>query len=276
MNAVTPLVSAPAPIVVRASSLSALLDCPARWTAIHREGRRVPTSQKAVLGRAVHAGTAVFDAERVNGQTPSVMAAMDAAEHAFRNPGEDVAADEDDGASAKLCDVAVSLTSRYCTLYAPQVTYAAVEVGVDALHLTDLAIVLSGTADRVRWTDDGLGVTDIKTGKTAVDARGAVNTKGHAVQLGVYTLLAEASLNARMTAEAQIVGLQTNLTPDKQRIAAAEVPGVREVLVGDAEQPGVLAVAARLAHGEIAFGNPRSMMCSAVYCPAYATCFWRR
>lgn len=269
-------ISAPAPITIRASSLSSLLDCPARWTAIHREGKRVPTSPKAVLGRAVHAGTAVFDAERVNGQVASVTAAMDAAEQAFRNPGEDVAAADDEKADAKMCDVAVSLTQRYCTLYAPSATYAAVEVGVDALHLTDLAIVLSGTADRVRWTPDGLGITDIKTGKTAVDARGAVNTKGHAVQLGVYTLLAEASLNARMTAEAQIVGLQTNQTPDKQRIAAAEVPGVRDVLVGDADQPGVLAVAARLAHGEITFGNPRSMMCSTTYCPNYNSCFWRR
>lgn len=264
------------PIQVRASSLGSLLDCPARWLAIHREGRRSPTSQKAVLGRAVHAGTALFDSEVVAGQTPSVSAATDCAVHAFENPGEDVAAEEDDGKVEQAKGIAASLTERYCTLYAPTVKYAAVEVGVDSLHLTDLAIVLSGTADRVRLTEDGLGVSDLKTGKQAVDARGAVSTKGHAVQLGVYTLLAEAALNTRMTAEAQIIGLQTNVTPEKQRIAAADVPGVREVLVGDGDQPGVLAVAARLAHGDMTFGNPRSMMCSATYCPIYNQCFWRR
>lgn len=264
------------PINVRASSVSALLDCPARWIAIHREGRRVPTSQKAVLGRAVHAGTALFDGERLAGSPGSVEAATQCAVEAFENPGEEVAAEEDDGKTEQAKGIAASLTQRYCTLYAPKTTFAAVEIGVDSLHLTDLAIVLSGTADRVRQTDEGLGVVDLKTGKTAVDARGVASTKGHAVQLGVYTLLAEAALNARMTAEAQVIGLQTNVTPDKQRIAAAEVPGVREVLVGNEDQPGVLSVAARLAHGELTFGNPRSMMCSATYCPIYNNCFWRR
>lgn len=264
------------PVQVRASSLSALLDCPARWLSIHRDGKRVPTSQKALLGRAVHAGTALYDSERLAGQTPSVDAATQCAVHAFEHPGEDVATEEDDGKVEQAKGIAASLTGRYCTLYAPTTRYAAVEVGVDSLHLTDLAIVLSGTADRVRVTDDGLGVTDLKTGKTAVDARGVVATKGHAVQLGVYTLLAEAAMHARMTAEAQVVGLQTNVTPDKQRIAAAEVAGVREVLVGTEDQDGVLAVAARLAHGEMTFGNPRSMMCSNVYCPIYHNCFWRR
>lgn len=266
-----------APIHIRASSLASLLDCPARWIAIYREGRRVPMAQTALLGRAVHAGTAHFDSERLHGQTPSVEAASQCAAETFENPGEDVAAEDDDGKAEQAKGVAASLTSRYCTLYAPTARYAAVEVGVDALELTDLAIVLSGTADRVRTVaDDGMGVVDLKTGKTAVDARGAVSTKGHAVQLGVYTLLAEAAMNARMTAEAQIVGLQTNVTPEKQRIAAAEVVGVKDVLLGDGEQPGVLAVAARLAHGELVFGNPRSMMCSAKFCPNYNNCFFRR
>lgn len=264
------------PVTIRASSLGSLLDCPARWLAIHREGRRVPTTQIAVLGRAVHAGTAHFDSERLHGKTPSVKAASECAVEAFERPGEEVAAEEDDTKAAQAKGIAASLTERYCTLFAPQVKYAAVEVGVDALHLTDLSIILAGTADRVRVTDEGLGIADLKTGKAAVDARGKVATKGHAVQLGVYTLLAEAAINARMTADAQIIGLQTNVTPAKQRIASAEVPGVRDVLLGDSEQQGVLAVAARLAHGELTFGNPRSMMCSEKFCPNYNTCFFRR
>lgn len=264
------------PVAIRASSLFALLDCPARWLAIHRDGRRSPTTYKAVLGRAVHAGTALFDSERLAGQTPSVEAAAACAVETFENPGEDVATEEDDDKVDQQKDIAANLTKRYCTGYAPTVEYAAVEIGVDSLHLTDLDIVLSGTADRVRVAEDGLGIADLKTGKSAVNAQGQVATKGHAVQLGVYTLLAEAALGQRLTADAQIIGLQTNVTPEKQRIAAATVTGVRDVLIGDDEQPGILPVAARLAHGEMTFGNPRSMLCSDKFCPIYNQCFFRR
>jgi RecB family exonuclease len=262
------------PVRIRASSLGSLMDCPARWLAVHREGRRVPSSSQAQLGRAVHAGTAHFDTERVAGQTPSITAAMDAAVQTAMTPNEDV--DWQEETPARAADVAKSLTERYCRDFAPSVEYAAVEIGVDELHLTDLNIVLAGTADRVRKTDAGLGISDLKTGKTIVDARGHVSTKGHGAQLGVYQLLAEAGMQQAMTAPAQIIGLQTNLTPDKQRIAAAEIEGVRDVLVGDADQPGLLHVAARLAHGELTFGNPKSMMCSARYCPNFNQCFWRK
>ncbi len=79
-----------------------------------------------------------------------------------------------------------------------------------------------------------------------------------------------------MGLDAQIIGLQTNVTPEKQRIASAEVPGVRDILLGDSEQPGILEVASRLAHGEMTFGNPKSIMCSPKFCPNFNTCFWRR
>lgn len=262
------------PVTIRASSIGALMDCPARWLAIHREGRRVPTTHQAKLGHAVHAGTAVFDRERVAGQTPSLTAATDAAVETVLRPTEDVA--WDDNKPEDVADVAASLTSRYCTLFAPTVEYAAVEVEPDALHLTDLGIVLTGTTDRVCRAAGGLGVADLKTGKTAVKADGSVETKGHAGQLGVYEILAEAGIGQPMAAPAQIIGLQTNLTPEKQRIAAVEVAGCKEVLLGDELQTGLLPVAARLAHGEMTFGNPRSIMCSPKFCPRYSNCFWRR
>lgn len=264
------------PVTIRASSLGALLDCPARWLAIHRDGRRVPTTQVAVLGRAIHAGTALFDSERLAGGAGSVEAAAQAAVALLEDPGEEVATTDDDGKAEQTKGIAASITERYCKHYAPTVQYAAVEIGVDSLHLTDLDIVLSGTADRVRVADDQLGVSDLKSGKNAVDARGHVSTKGHGFQLGVYTILAEAAIGQRLEAPAQIIGLQTNITPEKQRIAAADVPSVREVLVGDADTPGILPVAARLAHGEMTFGNPRSILCSDKFCPIFNTCFFRR
>ena len=262
------------PVIIRASSFGSLFDCPARWQAIYREGRRMPTSGNATLGRAVHKGTALFDGEKLAGQVPSLSAATDAAHEAVRNPGEEV--DWNGEEPERFASIAESLTGRYCTLFAPTTDYAGVEVGVESLELTDLAIILSGTADRVRRTEAGLGIADLKTGKTAVTTEGKAKTQGHAAQVGVYELVAEAGMGVRMDAPAQIIGLQTNVTPDKQRIGTGEIHGAKEVLIGTDDQVGLLNTAAKLAHGDIVFGNPKSMMCHERYCPAFKTCFFRR
>lgn len=265
------------PIVIRASSFGSLFDCPSRWLAIHVERMPSPSTGKAALGTAIHAGTAAFDTDRVNGLAPSLEAACDVAAESIRNPDREV--DWQDDKPADAIDVAVSLTQRYATLESPKHDFVAVEARVEELHLTDVGIVLTGTTDRVyRDRDTGaLGIADIKSGKTIVRADGTVDTKGHAAQLGVYELVASAALGVPLAAPAQVIGLQTNKTPDKQRIATAEVVGAREPLLGDDHHDGLLATAARIVHGDIpAWGNPRSMMCSARYCPRYSTCFWRR
>lgn len=262
-------------VSVRASSVPGMFDCAMRWQAIHLEGRRVPTTLNAVLGRAVHKGTAVFDVERVAGLPGNVSAAMDAAAETVEKPDEDIAlTDTDKPAQAK--DVAVSLVEKYATDFAPTRHYVGVEIGVPALDVTDLGITLTGTADRVRLTDDGPGICDLKTGKTIVDARGVVAVSGHASQIGVYELLAEAALGRRMTADAEVIGLQTNITREKQRIATGLVQNAREVLTGTQDAGGLLPVMARIAHGELTWGNPRSFMCHERFCPAFKTCFYRR
>ncbi len=264
------------PIRIRASSFGSLFDCPARWTAIHLEGRRTPSSPAAAIGTAIHAGTAVFDTERVAGQAPSVNAAKDAALESIMRPTADIAWDGDTPASA--ADVAASLVGRYCELEAPKHEYAAVEATIESLVITDLGIELTGTTDRIeRHPDGGLGIADIKSGKTAVRADGRVDTKGHGAQMGVYELVAGAAIGEPMTAPARIIGLQTNKTPEKQRIGTGEIVGAREVLIGDDTSPGLLLLASRIVHGDIpAWGNPKSMMCAPKYCPNFNTCFFRR
>jgi hypothetical protein len=264
------------PVTIRASSFGSLFDCPARWIAIHLEGKRTPSSSNAALGTAVHKGTAVFDESRLPGFDPvSVDDAKQAAFEAATKPLDNV--DWDGEQPNKVADVAVSLTERYCTLFAPTVEYAAVEISVDSLLLTDLDIVLTGHTDRVRRTPDGLGICDLKTGKTAVGTDGKAKTHGHAAQMGVYEIVAETALNVRMDLPAEIIGLQTNLTPDKQRIGTGEIEGAREVLIGNEEHTGLLKIASQLVHGEISpWGNAKSMMCSKKYCPSFQTCFWRR
>lgn len=264
------------PVTIRASSFGSLFDCPARWIAIHLEGKRTPSTSISALGTGVHVGTAIYDESRLPDRSPvSLDDAKQAAFESVTKPREDV--DWEDQQQSKVADVAVSLTERYCTLFAPTVEYAAVEISVDSLLLTDLDIVLTGHTDRVRRTDEGFGICDLKTGKTAVGSDGTAKTQGHAAQLGVYEIVAETALGVRMNAPAQIIGLQSNLTPDKQRIGTGEIEGAREVLIGNDEHTGLLTVAAQLVHGEIApWGNPKSMMCHKRYCPNFQTCFWRR
>jgi len=263
------------PVTIRASSFGSLFDCPARWIAIHLEGRRVPQNGKAALGSALHAGTAVFDTERVAGQVPSVEAAVDAALEAIRKPTSET---DWEGEKDKAESVALTLTAKYCREESPKHDFVAVEASVESLLITDLNIILTGTTDRVERTDEGLfGIRDIKSGKQAVGTDGKAKTQGHAAQMGVYELVAEAATKLPMRAPAQIIGLQTNLTPDKQRIGTGEIEGAKEVLLGDDGNTGLLVTAAKLVHGEIPpWGNPKSMMCHNRYCPSFKTCFWRR
>lgn len=263
------------PITVRASSIGALFDCPARWISINIEKRRTPTRSTAAIGTAIHAGTAVFDSDRVARQIPNLGAAMDAAAESINKPREEIAWDED--SPAKAVSVATSLTERYCTLESHKHEFVAVEASVDSLHITDLGLILTGQVDRVRAEDGQYGISDLKSGKSAVGTDGKAKTQGHGAQLGVYELVAEAATGLPIRAPAQVIGLQTNLTPEKQRIGTAEVIGVRDVLLGDGETPGLLAIASRIIHGDMpAWGNPKSMMCHKTYCPNFNTCFWRR
>ena len=264
------------PVTIRASSFGSLFDCPSRWTAIHLEHLRSPQSSNAALGTAIHAGAAVFDSERVAGQVPSVEAAQDAAAESILRPREETLWD-DPVERDKAEDVAVSITARYCTLESPKHDFVAVEASVESLLVEDLNIILTGHVDRVRQVDGQHGITDLKSGKTAVGTDGKAKAHGHAAQLGVYELVAQHATGLAIDAPAQIIGLQTNLTPDKQRIGTAEIEGSREVLLGDDNNTGLLVMASKIVHGQTeAWGNPKSMMCHPKYCPRFKTCFYRR
>lgn len=267
-------------VTIRASSLGELFDCPSRWYAKHILGLRTPTSFKARLGSAVHAGTAAFDAARLEGNP---ITADDAAgvlvDTLHRDRDEDGQEDIVDweGEDSRVVEqIGLSLHTSYCTGLALQQDYVAVELRCEALEFTDLGLTLTGTTDRVRRASGGLlGITDIKTGATAVSSDGTVKTAGHGAQLGVYSLLAEYALGQPLTAPAQIIGMQTGKTPKAQRIGVGEVQDVRAALVGDAESPGLLEHASRIIHSGSFYGNPRSMLCSPKFCPIYDTCKFR-
>lgn len=260
---------------IRASALSELFDCPARFEAKHILGMRLPMSGAAALGKAIHASTAAFDQSTIDGAGLTVEDSAAAAVDSIHRPDEDVQWDDDwqpDSAES----VALALHRRYCKEVAPKQSYRAVEVQCDRLEITDLDLALTGTVDRLRETEDGAGISDLKTGKTAVSADGHIVTKGHAYQLGVYELLAEAASGVRITAPAQIVGLNTGKTERAQRIAVAPIVEARSVLLGDEQQPGILHAASNILRAGAFFGNPRSQLCSERYCPRYNKCSFRK
>ena len=261
-------------VKVRASSLAGLFDCPARWAAIHIDGKRTPSSSRVTLGKAVHASTAVYDQSVLDGAGLTIDEAAAAAVDAIHKPDEEV--EWEDEQPSEIEKIAIDLHKKYCTVIAPTQTYQAVEIACDSLHLSDLNITLTGTTDRIRLKDDQSSIVDIKTGRTAVRADGIVETKGHAYQLGVYELLAEYASGMPINGPAQIVGLNDGKTEKGQRVGTAEVSEARSVLIGDEETPGVLRTAANIIHAGDFWGNPRSMMCGDKYCPIYKNCNFRK
>lgn len=259
---------------IRASSLSDLLDCAARWEAKHIKKLRLPTSGRAQLGTAVHAGTAAFDSSVLAKNPITADDAGGEVVDAIWKPKEDVVWDDTLG-QREAETVALDLHRKYCENIAPVQEYVAVEQTCDALEIQDLGITLTGTTDRVRKTDEGFGIVDLKTGGSAVAADGTVKTAGHAAQIAVYELLAGFSFGSPITAPAQIVGLQVAKTEKARRVGVGEIVNARDALVGDEFNQGILEIIAKMLKAGIFPPNPRSQLCSEKYCPAFQGCRYR-
>lgn len=264
----------PRVVRIRASSWSSLFDCPMKWEAIALLGMSSPSSPAAHLGTAIHAGTAVFDQARVDGQPirPSdgvgvVIDALQRPEYAVDWSGEQVLTPK---TAEKL---GVTLYTRYCNEIAPTHEFTAVELTCKPLQIDvghGLIIELTGTLDRVRRIADGReGISDVKSGGCRVNYEGEVSAKTDGPQLGQYELLGENTLGRPLTAPAEIIGLNTG---GQARVGTIELNNCREMLTGTAEYQGMLHYAAQMIRSGSFHPNPRSSLCSARYCPRWATC----
>lgn len=263
------------PVCVRASSLGELFDCPARWEARHLRNMCLPASAAAMLGTAVHAGTALYDQSVLDGNSLTPDEAAGAVVDTIYHPAIDV--DWEDMPQKEAEKIAVPLHKMYCEKIAPMQNYRAVETTCENLTIEDIGITLTGTVDRIRNTENGPGISDLKTGRAAVSADGTVKTQGHALQIGVYELLAQAALGEPVTAPAQIIGLQTAKTDKGRRVGIGEMEMAREILLDDENgKPGFLTMASKIIRSGDFFGNPRSQLCNEKYCPAFRTCKWRK
>lgn len=259
---------------IRASALSELFDCAHRFEGKHILGMTGPTGGAAQLGTAVHAGTAAFDASRLPGGSPlTIDDAAGAVVDAINKPERDV--DWGDTPVRQAERIALALHTKYCADIAPKQTYAGVEVTCERLELPDLGICLTGTNDRVRITPKGLGIADLKTGKRAVGTNGKAETAKHALQMGVYELLAQHAMGIDIKAPAQIIGMNTGTTPATQRIGTGEVKNARELLLGTDGEPGYLEQASRIIKSGEFHANPSSFLCSAKYCVRFGSCRYR-
>lgn len=263
------------PVRVRASSLPELFDCPARWEARNIKGMRLPSSGAAQLGRAVHAGTALYDLGRIRGAGLSAEDCATEVVRLIRHPLEDV--DWGDSSPAEAESMALALHRKYCAEIAPGFDFVDVEAECRGLEIAGLGLVLTGTTDRIYRDERGnLGIADIKTGKSAVGTDGTVRTAGHAAQVAVYELLAEEATGHPMDAPAVIIGLQVAKTEAGRRAGTGSITGARELLAGSDGATGLLEAAAEMLRSGIFFGNPRSTLCHKKYCPAYESCRFRR
>lgn len=258
-------------IKVRASSLGELFDCPARFEAKHLLNMRGPTSGKAQLGTAIHAGSAAFDQAILDGSPISLDDACEPLVESIWEPEFEVDWGDDKPKEAEA--IGIRLLSKYCREIAPKQQYAAVEVRCDDLEILDIGLTLTGTADRIRVVDGEYGLADLKSGGRAVGADGSAVTAGHGAQLAVYELLAEQTFGKAMTLPAQIIGLQTSKT--SPRVGLGEIPNIREMLIGTEDDPGLLHHASKIIHSGAFYGNPKSMLCSGKFCPRFASCKYR-
>lgn len=265
-------------ITIRASSLSDLFDCPHRWHAKHVLGIRLPAGPQARLGTSIHVGAQVYDTGVMNNEPVSIDdAAGELVKELYSKvDGENGDIDWGDESPERLEKVALALHSKYCSEIGKTAHYKAVELRCHPITLTDLGIKLTGSVDRIYINDCGeYGISDIKTGAAAVSANGTVKTNVHVAQLGVYNLLAEHALGRDISADAQIIGLNTGKTPVAQRVGVGTIPNPKAVLIGDEGRAGILEHAAMIIKSGSFYANPRSMLCSPKYCPAYSICKYK-
>ena len=260
-------------LTVRASSWAGLFDCAYRWEGIHILGMKNVVGLRAKLGTSIHAGTAVFDQARITGDTVTADDAAGVFVDALRKEDAYVDLNRDDLTMPEAEKVGLVLLSKYCFDVSPRYNFVSVEMETKPLDIdcgNGVTVRLTGTLDRarVRKAEHGVGIADLKSGATAVQ-KGAAVTKGHGPQVGTYELLYEHSTGEPITDDAEIIGLKTKGTAE---IATGIVKNAKRVMVGTEDTPGLIEFAAEMFKTGRFYPNPKSLLCSANYCPRHATC----
>lgn len=260
---------------LRASSLPDLLDCPARWEAVHLLGRRKESSSRAILGQCIHDATAFYDTEtgllQHNADT-ALAASVERFHEKFSSRKSEWKSDKKNTLPFSKADkIGHQLVTLYALEISPNFHWSAVELTFQdyPVQVGSHVLLLTGTCDRIYQTPAGHGLLDLKSGKSRVSSDGEVKVAGDKPQLGIYELLAESKLGLPITEPALVAGLDT----EKGTAAISEpIPGARDLVAGTAERPGLLQAVASYLESGIFPPNPKSQLCSEQYCSNYAHC----
>lgn len=221
-------------INIRASSMASLFDCPHRWEAINIKKMYMPKSENAHLGTSFHAGTAEYDKSTLDNEehlpTISVDDAKGVIVDTIYHPQEEIVWEDLTQNDAEK--ILLPLMDKYAGNITPTMNFLAVEATVENITITNLALSISGTLDRLYFNDFGqLGIADIKTGSTAVKADGEVNTAKHVAQVGIYEILATHAVKAEVNAPALIIGANTGKTEKAQRVGKGQIHNAKELIL---------------------------------------------
>lgn len=263
-------------IVVRASSWGALFDCAMRWEGIHLLDMRNTVGIRAALGTSIHAGTAAFDQGRIDLDGTTADSAVGAFLDKLHDPENEFDPRKDDLTMKNAEKIGAVLVTRYCSEISPRYDFEAVEMTTKPLDIDcggGIVVRLTGTLDRsrIRRTSGGIGISDIKSGSTAVQD-GVAKTKGHAAQLGTYELLYEHSTGNQITEPGEIIGLKTIAKPE---VGTGIINNARQIMTGTEQQHGLIEFAAEMFRAGLFPPNPSSRLCSEKYCPRFSTCHFK-
>jgi len=285
-------------VTIRASSWGALFDCAYKWEAEHLLGMRRPSSLRASLGTAIHAGTAAFDQARLDGKRIRPDDAAEVFVDALQNPDGEVDYKSDRTINLGEAEtIGLALTVKYCVEVAPKFDFKSVEMKLDPLEIDvgdDLIIRLTGTMDRARVAryhvqpipgtnhellipnsggllvpEGGVIIPDVKTGSRIIE-NGEVSLKGKGAQLGAYQLMYEHTAK-EPTYGGQIIGLQTT----KQAMTGvSRILDGKRPLLGEGTTKGLIEQAAIMLKSGFFPANPQSQLCSKKFCARWDTCIF--
>ena len=282
-------------ITIRASSWGTLFDCAYKWEAEHLLGMRRPSSLRAALGTAIHAGTAAFDQARLDRRPIKPDDAAGVFVDALQNPNDEV--DYRSDRTITLSDaevIGLALTVKYCVDISPLFNFTSVEMTLKPMEINcgnGIIIRLTGQMDRARVAqltqapniiddiDDGTPsiqiadgdviIPDVKSGSRIIE-NGHVVLKGKGAQLGVYQMMYEASTK-QVTAGGQIIGLQTT---KKAETGVSRIVDGKKVMLGTERDKGLIEIAATMFKSGFFPPNPQSQLCSSKFCARWNSCIY--
>lgn len=260
---------------VRASSWGRLFDCAHAWEGEHILGMRKPSGVRALLGTAVHAGTAAYDLARLQGTECTPDEAADVLVDVLHNPDFEVDLRQDGLSIDEAERIALTVLVRYCAEISPRFRYVGVETALDPLDIdcgSGIVVRLTGTMDRARAVEAeaSVAINDIKTGMRVIENGKAV-TRGRAAQTGTYQLMYENTTKTR-TCGSQITALSTS---GRAEVAVSPIFDARRVMVGEEGRPGLIEHAAAMFRTGLFPPNPSSILCSEKYCARWNTCIFK-